>query len=45
VERRAALLRTVLPPFLIVVTAGVVVGLFTFALILPLVRLMEGLSK
>ena len=45
VERRAALLRTVLPPFLIVVTAGVVVGLFVFALILPMVRLMEGLSK
>jgi type II secretory pathway component PulF len=45
VERRAALLRTVLPPFLIVATAGVVVGLFVIALILPLVKLLEGLSK
>jgi general secretion pathway protein F len=45
VERRAALLRTVLPPFLIVATAGVVVCLFVFALMLPMVRLLEGLSK
>jgi type II secretory pathway component PulF len=45
VERRAALLKTVLPPFLIVVTAGVLVGLFVFALILPFVRLLEQLSK
>jgi type II secretory pathway component PulF len=45
VERRAALLRTVLPPFLIIATAGVVVCLFVFALILPMVRLLEALSK
>jgi type II secretory pathway component PulF len=45
VERRANLLRTVLPPFLIIGTAGVVVCLFVFALILPMVRLLEGLSK
>jgi type II secretory pathway component PulF len=45
VERRAALLRTVLPPFLIILTAGVVVGLFVAALILPMVRLLEALSK
>jgi general secretion pathway protein F len=45
VERRAALLRTVLPPFLIVVSAGVLVCLFVFALILPMIQLLEGLSK
>jgi type II secretory pathway component PulF len=45
VEGRAALLRTVLPPFLIVTSAGLIVAVFVFALILPLVRLMEGLSK
>jgi type II secretory pathway component PulF len=45
VERRAALLRTVLPPFLIVATAGVLVCLFVFALILPMVKLLEGLAK
>src|SRR5205823_9802565 len=44
-ERRAALLRTVLPPFLIVITAGVLVCLFVFALMLPLIKLLEGLSK
>jgi type II secretory pathway component PulF len=45
VERRAALLRTVLPPFLILGTAGVLVCLFVFALILPMIRLLEALSK
>jgi type II secretory pathway component PulF len=45
VERRAALLRNVLPPFLIIGTAGVVVGLFVVALILPLVKLLEALTK
>jgi type II secretory pathway component PulF len=43
-EQRAALLRNVLPPFLIVVTAGVVVAAFIFALILPLVRMLQMLS-
>jgi general secretion pathway protein F len=45
VERRTALLRTVLPPFLIIGTAGLIVALFIFALILPMFRLLEGLSK
>jgi len=45
VERRAVLVRTVLPPFLIIGTAGVLVCLFVFALILPMIRLLEGLSK
>jgi type II secretory pathway component PulF len=45
VERRAGLLRTVLPPFLIISTAGVIVGLFVCCLILPMVRLLEALSR
>jgi general secretion pathway protein F len=45
VERRATLLRNVLPPFLIIGTAGVLVCLFVFALILPMIRLLEALSK
>lgn len=44
VELRAALLRTVLPPFVVVITATVVAILF-FATMLPLVKLIEGLSK
>jgi type II secretory pathway component PulF len=44
-ERRAVLLKTVLPPFLIVVTGGVLVGLFVVALIWPVVRLLGELSK
>src|SRR5262249_14996238 len=45
VERRATLLKTVLPPFLIVVTAGILVGLFVFTLILPVIHLLEHLSQ
>jgi type II secretory pathway component PulF len=43
-EMRAALLRNVLPPILIIMTAGVVVGLFVFAVILPMIQLIQGLS-
>jgi type II secretory pathway component PulF len=44
VETRAALLRTVLPPLVIIVTAGIIVGLFVLALMLPFFSLLEGLS-
>jgi type II secretory pathway component PulF len=44
VEMRAALLRSVLTPFLIIVTAAIVVGLFLFAVMLPLIGLLKGLS-
>lgn len=44
VEMRAAILRSVLPPFLVVVTAGVLVVFFVFGMILPMFRLLEGLS-
>jgi type II secretory pathway component PulF len=45
VEMRAALLRSVLPPFMITATAGVFVVFFVFAGMLPMLRLLEGLSK
>jgi len=43
-EMRAALLRSVLPPFLIIVTATLLVGLFVLGVALPMMRLLEGLS-
>jgi type II secretory pathway component PulF len=45
VERRAALLRTILPPLLIILTGGVIVCLVVSTLILPLVKLLEALSR
>lgn len=45
VEIRAALLRSILPPFLIIVTAGIFVVFFVLAMMLPLIKLLEGLSK
>jgi len=45
VEMRAALVRNVLPPFLIIATAGVFVTLFVGILMLPMIKLLEGLSK
>jgi type II secretory pathway component PulF len=45
VEMRAALLRSVLPPFFIIGIAGVFVTLFVFTGILPMINLLEGLSK
>ena len=42
---RAALLRSVLPPFLIVATAGVLVALFVLSVMLPLIKLLEGLAR
>jgi type II secretory pathway component PulF len=43
-ELRANLLRTVLPPFFIVVTAVIILGVFFTAVFLPLLGLLEGLS-
>lgn len=45
VEMRAALLRSVLPPFFIVVIGGFIVGFFVLAAMLPMIKLLEGLSK
>jgi type II secretory pathway component PulF len=45
VEMRAALLRSVLPPFFIIGIAGLFVALFVFTGILPMLKLLEGLSK
>ena len=43
-EVRAAFLRTVLPPLLILVIAGVMVLLFVFALLMPMFTLLDGLG-
>ena len=45
VEMRVALLRSVLPPFLLIVTVGSFVGLFVLTLLLPMIKLFEALSK
>jgi type II secretory pathway component PulF len=45
VETRAALLRTVLPPFLIIVTAGLFVALFVFTVMSPMYGLLNALSQ
>jgi type II secretory pathway component PulF len=45
VDSRSALLRSVLPAFMIVLTAGVLVGVFAISVMLPMVRLLEGLAK
>jgi type II secretory pathway component PulF len=45
VEMRVSLLRSVLPPFLIISTAGVLVGLFVLTFMMPMIRLLEGLVR
>jgi type II secretory pathway component PulF len=45
VEMRAALLRSVLPPFLVIFTAGLFIGAFVFAIMVPMYKLLEGLAK
>ncbi|HXG10573.1 MAG TPA: type II secretion system F family protein [Gemmataceae bacterium] len=44
-EMRSAMLRSVLPPFLIILTAGMFTAFFVIALMLPLLKLLEGLSQ
>jgi type IV pilus assembly protein PilC len=45
VDARSSLLRSILPAFMIVATAGVLVGVFAMAVMLPMIKLIEGLSK
>ena len=45
VEMRVALLRSVLPPFLLIITVGSFVGIFVLTLLLPMIKLFEALSK
>jgi len=45
VDARAAVLRSVLPPFVVVVTAGTLTVFFVVAVMAPLLKLLEGLSK
>jgi type IV pilus assembly protein PilC len=44
-ETRAALLRQILPPLTIIATAGIIAAFFIFCTILPMFRIIEGLSK
>jgi type II secretory pathway component PulF len=43
-EARAALLRTILPPLLIVILAGLLAAVFIFGLMGPMYKLLEGLG-
>jgi type II secretory pathway component PulF len=45
VDSRAALLRSVFPAFMIIFTAGLLTATFAFSVMLPMIRLVEGLSK
>jgi type II secretory pathway component PulF len=45
VEARSAILRSVLPAFMIIATAGVLTATFALSVMLPMVQLLEGLSK
>src|SRR5262249_44442748 len=45
VEMRAALLRSVFPGFLMILVGVVVVGFFVFTMMMPMMKLLEGLSK
>jgi type II secretory pathway component PulF len=45
VEMRAALLRSVLPPFLIIITAGLFTAFFVIGVMLPVQKLLEGLAR
>ena len=45
VDNRSAILRTVLPPFVVITTAGVLTVLCVTAIMLPMVNLLEGLSR
>jgi type II secretory pathway component PulF len=45
VEMRAGIFRNVLPPFMIIVIAGLFVVLFVGVMMLPMIRMMEALSK
>jgi type II secretory pathway component PulF len=45
VEMRASLMRSVLPPFLVLGTAGILVGLFVFIMLMPMIKLLEGLAR
>lgn len=45
VEMRASLAQSIIPPFLIVVLAAIITSVFVLAVFMPLIKLLEGLSK
>lgn len=44
-QSRITMLRNILPPFLLMTTGAVFVIIFVFALMAPMIKLLEGLSK
>ena len=42
---RTTVLRTLLPPLIVIATAGILTGCFAIALMMPMIKLLEGLSK
>jgi type II secretory pathway component PulF len=45
VESRSLVLRTILPPLVVICTAGFLTCFFAIGLMLPMIKLLEGLSK
>jgi general secretion pathway protein F len=45
VDARSAVLRSVLPPLVVIATAGALTMFFAVAVMLPMLKLLEGLSK
>jgi type II secretory pathway component PulF len=45
VDARASVLRSILPAFVIIGTAGVLTAVFALSVMLPMISLLEGLSK
>ena len=45
VNHRSAILRSVMPPLVVILTAGILSGCFIMSLMLPMLKLLEGLSK
>lgn len=45
VDARAAVLRSVLPPFVVIATAGTLTLFFAVSVMLPMLKLLEGLSQ
>src|SRR5262249_19601112 len=44
-EIRAAFLRFVLPPFMVIMLIGTAVAVFVLAMMLPMIKLLESLAK
>jgi type IV pilus assembly protein PilC len=45
VENRTGTLKSVFPPFIVIVVGGTLIGVFVSAIMYPMIHLLEGLSK